>query len=134
MRSIDQPGRPDCEICGGDGWVCEDHKNEPMSHWIYNKGECGGAGMPCTCSANHPDNWIDHDKSAESEIYEGEQMKKGPLKTVKDELYGEFQNKNIKLFDMVWKCVQLGVEIPMIRLRVDRRSGKLTMDLVGRGR
>jgi len=36
-----------CPTCGGEGWVCENHPNEP---WGEGDGCCGGAGMPCpTC-------------------------------------------------------------------------------------
>lgn len=31
-----------CRVCGGGGWVCENHADEPAFG-----GCCGGAGMPC---------------------------------------------------------------------------------------
>jgi hypothetical protein len=39
---------PRCERCGGEGWVCENHPDQP-----WNEGDpkcCGGAGMPCPCN------------------------------------------------------------------------------------
>lgn len=41
--------RPDCIICLGEGWVCEDHLGKP---WGGISGDiqacnCGGAGAPC---------------------------------------------------------------------------------------
>ena len=40
---------PECEICNGEGWVCENHSDKP---WL--EGECcGGAGMPCVCNPLH---------------------------------------------------------------------------------
>ena len=35
----------DCPICGGTGWVCEEHPNKPRE---YDK--CGGAGARCVCN------------------------------------------------------------------------------------
>jgi hypothetical protein len=38
---------PDCKICFGIGWVCENH---PDRAWSEELGcECG-AGMPCECN------------------------------------------------------------------------------------
>lgn len=37
-----------CDVCLGEGWVCENH---PENKW--NEGDpkcCGGAGMPCVCN------------------------------------------------------------------------------------
>ena len=32
-----------------DGWVCEDHPDQPVSHQVpKDQRACGGAGMPCT--------------------------------------------------------------------------------------
>ena len=39
---------PNCPICQGEGWVCEDH---PTQRWYDGHGCCGGPGMPCKCSA-----------------------------------------------------------------------------------
>jgi hypothetical protein len=37
-----------CEICGGEGWVCENH---PFIAWDDGDGcPCGGAGAPCRCN------------------------------------------------------------------------------------
>ena len=38
---------PECKICNGEGWVCEDH---PQKAWDYGDGCCSGAGMPCECN------------------------------------------------------------------------------------
>jgi hypothetical protein len=37
---------PDCSICFGIGWVCENHPNRA---WDEEKGCQCGAGMPCDC-------------------------------------------------------------------------------------
>ncbi len=37
----------ECEICYGEGWVCEDHTNKA---WGDGNGCCGGAGSPCVCN------------------------------------------------------------------------------------
>jgi hypothetical protein len=43
----------ECPICGGDGWVCENH---PGKAWEFAavpakyRCKCGGAGMPCRCT------------------------------------------------------------------------------------
>ncbi|RXH10590.1 hypothetical protein EAS54_31130 [Bradyrhizobium guangzhouense] len=36
---------PDCQICFGLGWVCENH---PFQPWDEKGCQCG-AGMPCEC-------------------------------------------------------------------------------------
>ena len=36
----------ECPICGGEGWVCENH---PDKAWDTNGCECG-AGQPCRCT------------------------------------------------------------------------------------
>lgn len=39
-----------CEICFGDGWVCEEH---PMRSWETGASadcQCGAPGMPCACT------------------------------------------------------------------------------------
>ena len=46
MSDIDD-AVPDCEICNGEGWVCEDH---PDIAWQEGDGCCGAAGMPCNCN------------------------------------------------------------------------------------
>jgi hypothetical protein len=43
--------KPDCPICFGLGWVCENHSHLP---WTDEDWGCQcGAGMPCEC--NQPD-------------------------------------------------------------------------------
>jgi hypothetical protein len=42
---------PNCKLCGGEGWVCEDHADKP---WVNGNECCGGAGMPCECNPLHP--------------------------------------------------------------------------------
>ena len=37
---------PDCEVCLGIGWVCENHPQRP---WSDRLGCQCGAGMPCEC-------------------------------------------------------------------------------------
>ena len=39
-------GNVECLICGGWGWVCENH---PGKVWDLSGCECG-AGMPCRCT------------------------------------------------------------------------------------
>jgi len=46
VRSYYQMINPECPICFGLGWVCENH---PDRAWDRDVGcECG-AGMPCEC-------------------------------------------------------------------------------------
>ena len=49
-----------CEICQGEGWVCENH---PEIKWNNGNGhlkqfkfyeQCFGAGMPCKCNTAQP--------------------------------------------------------------------------------
>ncbi len=40
---------PECQICFGLGWVCENH---PFQPWNENGCQCG-AGMPCECQQAH---------------------------------------------------------------------------------
>ena len=37
---------PDCKVCLGIGWVCENHPNRA---WSQELGCQCGAGMPCRC-------------------------------------------------------------------------------------
>lgn len=39
-----------CEICFGDGLVCENHPNLPWESGSPADCHCGGAGMPCICT------------------------------------------------------------------------------------
>jgi hypothetical protein len=39
---------PDCKLCGGERWICEEHPEQPMGH-----DECMGAGMPCPRAGQH---------------------------------------------------------------------------------
>jgi hypothetical protein len=41
-----------CEVCAGEGWVCEDH---PDKAWKVGDGCCGAAGDPCKCNSKHPE-------------------------------------------------------------------------------
>ena len=47
-----------CKICKDVGWVCEEHKDKPMEHYMWlSLGEwrrCDGAGMPCKCNKENP--------------------------------------------------------------------------------
>jgi hypothetical protein len=38
---------PNCPICRGIGWVCENHPDKP---WAEDIGCRCGAGMPCKCN------------------------------------------------------------------------------------
>jgi hypothetical protein len=54
-----------CLPCGGEGWVCEDHPDQPEGH-----DERCGAGMPCpACNTSDPPRkppgWISLVKGAE---------------------------------------------------------------------
>ena len=40
-----------CEVCGGKGWVCENHPDKAWPEGC----DCG-AGMPCVCNSNDEDN------------------------------------------------------------------------------
>lgn len=43
---------PSCEICLGEGWVCENH---PQNPWNFGDPSCcGGAGAPCDCNTQRP--------------------------------------------------------------------------------
>lgn len=44
-----------CEICGGSGWVCENHLDTP---WGDRSGECEcGAGKNCLCNPSGEVEW-----------------------------------------------------------------------------
>lgn len=51
-----------CEICGGEGWVCEVHDdrawNEGAGHIVRKHGgkisRCDAAGKPCKCNKHDP--------------------------------------------------------------------------------
>ena len=36
----------DCELCLGEGWVCENHPDTP-----WERCSCNGAGDPCRCNS-----------------------------------------------------------------------------------
>lgn len=40
----------ECPICGGEGWVCENHPDKPWETGTKYDCQCGGAGMPCRCT------------------------------------------------------------------------------------
>lgn len=43
---------PKCQICKGEGWVCENH---PEIAWEGGNHKCcGGAGKPCRCNTSDP--------------------------------------------------------------------------------
>jgi len=46
INDPEKPPNPDCKICEGFGWVCENHPNLPFDHGDG----CGGAGDPCICN------------------------------------------------------------------------------------
>jgi hypothetical protein len=41
-----------CEICRGEGWVCEVHETEPFGH-----DNCPGPGIPCKCNPDERVQW-----------------------------------------------------------------------------
>lgn len=50
---IDSHKNSECPICGGDGWVCENHPDKPWEGADVParfRCSCGGAGMPCRCT------------------------------------------------------------------------------------
>lgn len=60
-----RPPELECRICGGEGWVCEDHPgvawNEGAGHGYKVQtmtGErvfkCSAAGKPCVCNTSNP--------------------------------------------------------------------------------
>lgn len=36
----------DCQICVGEGWLCEQHPDLPFPH----DKDCSGPGIPCRCN------------------------------------------------------------------------------------
>ena len=44
---VDAAIKRGCEVCLGEGWVCEDH---PLKAWDGGDGCCGAPGMPCVCT------------------------------------------------------------------------------------
>jgi hypothetical protein len=36
-----------CRRCGGSGWQCESHPDQPADHLLANGEHCGGPGVPC---------------------------------------------------------------------------------------
>lgn len=47
---IEQRTNVECHICGGYGWVCENHPDRPWESGTKYDCSCGGAGMPCKCT------------------------------------------------------------------------------------
>lgn len=45
--------QPECKICDGLLWVCENHPDEP---WDKEAGCMCGAGMPCECNPGDREN------------------------------------------------------------------------------
>lgn len=43
---VDAAIKRGCEVCMGDGWVCEDHPLRPA----HDGCGCGAPGMPCVCT------------------------------------------------------------------------------------
>ena len=41
---------PNCTICKGEGWVCEDHPKVPWDGGSGHGEDCGGAGQLCICN------------------------------------------------------------------------------------
>ena len=36
-----------CQRCGGSGWQCESHSDQPMDHSLSNGERCPAMGQPC---------------------------------------------------------------------------------------
>jgi hypothetical protein len=59
LSELAEESDPNCTICKGQGWVCENH---PFVSWDGGEQTCCneldgiGAGMPCTCSPLHHQN------------------------------------------------------------------------------
>ena len=49
MTAIDNAD-PECQVCRGFGWVCENHRDKPWEGMLPKSECCGGAGAPCTCN------------------------------------------------------------------------------------
>ena len=47
-----------CELCDGEGWLCENHNNMPWREEAEKRGCQCGAGVPCRlcnpCDENNP--------------------------------------------------------------------------------
>lgn len=41
---------PNCEVCLGTSWVCEDHPMRPWDTGTPADCGCGAAGRPCVCT------------------------------------------------------------------------------------
>ena len=50
-EELEATNDPECNICSGEGWVCENHSDKA---WGHGDGCCGGAGMPCKCNTSNP--------------------------------------------------------------------------------
>lgn len=44
---------PECTICGGSNWVCEEHPDKP---WDGDRRCCGAPGVPCQCNPSDRNN------------------------------------------------------------------------------
>jgi hypothetical protein len=44
--------KPDCPVCRGALWVCEDHPENPWAGALYLEAACacGAPGVPCLCN------------------------------------------------------------------------------------
>lgn len=55
LNQLKGTAKQSCPVCKGEGWVCENHPNEP-----WNEGDpecCGGAGAPCECNSLNTNYW-----------------------------------------------------------------------------
>jgi len=41
---------PNCPICGGEGWVCENHTDVAWDGGSGHGADCNGAGQLCVCN------------------------------------------------------------------------------------
>lgn len=42
--------KPNCEVCLGGGWVCEEHPARPWETGSVDDCGCGAPGQPCACT------------------------------------------------------------------------------------
>lgn len=60
-----------------------------------------------------------------------EKLRNDSLKKFEDKIFEIWRKKNEKIFEHVMKCLVLGVEVPMIRIRWNKKTNNLDVDLLG---
>lgn len=49
--TVENAADPDCQVCGGAAWVCENHPTRVWDGVSLSSTACGcGAGQPCACT------------------------------------------------------------------------------------